>query len=760
MLVSFKLNRTTRLLIIAGMVGISGNVAAVTVIDRDTEIDNTSTPNEAYQISNGATLTVNGATTGTLQVLNGETGSVIINNGSAVKGLIIRNGSAAISGATLADAAAGAGTGVAIYDGTLDIRNSKAGILGLYGATQGVAYNLNAGLIIVESDVGKAASFRLMNSDISRTVGFSVYLNTNGHAEFINSKIAGQENAVVLATSRSVNPSDRSSFTAINTEVTSVDSAVFSVGRTGTSTKGYGDIYLEAGSTAFSGSGELFQAINQSIGTLNLDDSHAQGNVRADASSSTSVVLRNGSTLVGGMFNVNSLELDSSSAWSLTDNSAVTALNLGGGTVRFSPSSGSDFRTLTLGTLEGGGHVFMNTNAASMQGDFIDVAGAASGAYTLHVANTGAEPDRTEDALQLVRTGGGDASFSLSGGRVDIGAWQYSLARNGNQWGLVQAGTTPDPGPEPDPEPEPGPSTSASTDAVLSMASAPKFMFYGELDNLRTHTQARQAGHDAGVWGSFITNNDRVQGAWSSAYRLEQNGMMLGADSSKETAAGTLVTGTFISASSGRIRHSRGGTSRIGSWGGGLYATLQADSGWYLDGVMKLNRFDSDLSATMTDGTGVKGSWDTWGYGASLEAGRQLGLPGSLSLTPYAGISAYQNQAKRIALSNDMVADTGNGRAVRAEAGMRAAAALMAGDVPVTPYVTAALTQELVKGGRVRINDDYDFRNDFTGTGGRVSGGLSVAVTPSATLWAEAGYGRSEKTESPVSGNAGVRISF
>uniref|UniRef100_UPI0013D0A0DE pertactin-like passenger domain-containing protein n=1 Tax=Klebsiella pneumoniae TaxID=573 RepID=UPI0013D0A0DE len=83
---------------------------------------------------------------------------------------------------------------------------------------------------------------------------------------------------------------------------------------------------------------------------------------------------------------------------------------------------------------------------------------------TLHLAASGREAENT-DPLTLVRTGGGDADFALNGGRVDMGAWQQELGRNGNQWELVQAKGA----------------TSASTDAMLAMASAPQFKHQGEL---------------------------------------------------------------------------------------------------------------------------------------------------------------------------------------------------------------------------------------------------------------------------------------
>ena len=760
---------TKRRFLFVAIGSLSGGAHAVTEINTDTVIDASSPEREEYLVNNGATLTSNGAITGTITAssFNGirDFAHLIINS-SRVEGDVrtTLDSTANISGTTVTGNVNLSGVNSSIRD------SDVAGFLMFVGkrgeSRTAIAENVRAGYMSAQD-----GSWEIISSKISNTARRGLNL-IRANASLFGSSVHGSDNALLMVTAVLPAPNNRVyELSASDTAFSSETGAVFKVGTTDYSGGGYSLysnalITLSANSSAASGSGELLNVEYYSGATLTLDGSTASGNVRTDETSTAEIILQNGSQLSGGIFGVNRVALDDSSVWNVTADSDVENLAMNSGTVRFSPSSGGGFRTLSLGTLEGGGSFYMNTDAAGMQGDFIDVAGSASGSYLLHVANTGAEPAQTEDALRLVRTGGGDAGFTLNGGRVDIGAWQYTLVRNGNEWDLVQAGTGPgpNPGPEPDPEPgpepEPGPSTSASTDAVLSMASAPRFMFYGELSGLSNRAQSLRGGHQSGVWGTYLHNGDRVKGAWQSAYRLEQDGLMLGADTARDNAYGSLVTGAFVSSSSGRVKHARGGKSRIDAWGGGLYATQRSDTGWYADAVLKLNRFENSLSARMTDGADVSGSWNTWGYGASLEAGRELQYSGGLSLTPYVSLTGYQNQSKRVELSNGMTARTGSGRSVRAEAGARAAATLSAGGVPVRPYLRAALTQELAKGGTVRINYRYDFADDFAGSGARAGAGVSVSVTPAATLWLDAGWARGERHESPVSGSAGLRFTF
>ncbi|PKH23167.1 hypothetical protein CIG19_11110 [Enterobacterales bacterium CwR94] len=518
------------------------------------------------------------------------------------------------------------------------------------------------------------------------------------------------------------------------------------------------------------------------------DHSRGEGDVTADASSQVDITLAGNSSLTGGLRGVSSLTLDDTSQVTLTRNSDINTLSLGGGSVNFRSSSVGGFHTLTLGTLTGGGSFAMNTDVAGQRSDFLDVTGHAEGRYLLHVANTGAEPVASDEGLRLVRTGGGSADFSLKDGAVDIGAWQYTLIRKGNQWELVQSGSDiddpyplpepipdpapepdpyplpkpiPDPAPEPDPYPLPRPvrSTSASTDALLNMASVARVLYYSEQGALRGRTQQAN-DHAAGAWGTFLHQRNDVQGAWHSAYSLRQNGMLLGIDGQRETAAGTLITGMVMSQSSGNVQHARGGTSHVEAWGGGLYASLQSQTGWYADATAKINRFDNTLSAVMTDGGAVRGRWETWGGGVSLEGGRHLSVTEHLTMTPYVALNGYQNQAKNIRLSNSMQANLGNARSMRADVGTRLSASLPAADWVFTPYADFALEQELSRSGAVRINQQWDFDNESRGTTGRLNAGLNVAVTPAASVWAEAGYRKGEHSESPIAAHLGLRIGF
>lgn len=699
--------------ILVAMLGVTGTTSATTLIDKDTFIDANSPVNENYRIENGATLSVNGATTGNITISDGH----LAMNGGSVNFLYGEYGATAdIADATLKTAA---------LQG--DSRLSRTVIEGQLSIW---FMNLSANSISAQQFYAAGAQSTVEKGYFEQTERMyagAVYL-TSSEGIFTDSVIKGIKTAVYLEGNGSVD--------LIRSSISATEGSAFDIAR------GNQKILLQ-GSSASSQTGELLVARTGSSVNLALDASHAAGDVRAEGSAVVDVALTNGSVLSGGMTNVNSLMLGNASLYEMTSSSDIRTLSMAGGMVKFAPAEAGEHHTLTLGSLEGNGHFMMNIDTENGSSDLLDVTGHAEGSHTLHLAASGREAENT-DPLTLVRTGGGDAEFALNGGRVDMGAWQQELVRNGNQWELVQAKGA----------------TSASTDAMLAMASAPQFMHQGELNALRSRLAVKDADNAASVWGTMLYNRSDIEGAQGSAYRLTQNGMMLGGDKVIDTRAGELTTGAYLSQSTGNIKHARGGDSKVTGYGGGVYARLSAENGAYASTSAQIGHFSNKLNARMSDGGTARADWNSLGYGLMIETGRQITVGETTSLTPFVGVNAWLTPSENVTLSNGMTAETGDNRSLMAETGVRMSTRLDVAEMAVTPYVTLAVQQELVKSGSTQINDAYDFTNDFTGTGGTIAGGISVAIAPTASVWLEAEYGKSEQTESALAGNVGFRVAF
>ena len=264
---------------------------------------------------------------------------------------------------------------------------------------------------------------------------------------------------------------------------------------------GTGTLTQEGGSTRFSGL--LSQdggIVLKSGGAMTMDALQAKANVTTQ--SGTTLTLDNGTILTGNVAGdstgAGDMAIKGVSVWHLDGDSTVGALTLDNGTVDFRPSTTTRLTpafqavSLSLGSLSGSGTFRMNTDIASHTGDMLNVAGNASGNFVLDIKNTGREPVSAGAPLQVVQTGGGDAEFTLKGGKVDAGTWEYSLSKENTNWYLktdtpppVTPPTTPDAGNPDAGVPSPAHRTTKSADAVLGMATAPAYVFNSELQNLR-----------------------------------------------------------------------------------------------------------------------------------------------------------------------------------------------------------------------------------------------------------------------------------
>ncbi|MGV4228407.1 autotransporter adhesin/invasin glycoprotein TibA [Citrobacter portucalensis] len=546
---------------------------------------------------------------------------------------------------------------------------------------------------------------------------------------------------------------------------------------------GTGTLTQEGGNTSFSGLLSQDGGIAlKSGGAMTMDALQAKANVTTQ--SGTTLTLDNGTILTGNVAGestgAGNMVVKGASVWHLDGDSTVGALTLDNGTVDFRPSTTTRLTpafqavSLALGSLSGNGTFRMNTDIASHTGDMLKVTGNASGNFVLDIKNTGREPVSAGAPLQVVQTGGGDAAFTLKGGKVDAGTWEYSLSKENTNW-YLKADTAPPVTPPTNPDagnpdvgnpdtgmPSPVYRTTKSADAVLGMATAPAYVFNSELQNLRfRHGNVMQNTRaPGGVWGRYTGSDNRISGGASSGYTLTQNGFETGGDKVFELDDSRLAVGAFFSYTDNSIKHARGGNSSIDSTGGGLYATWFDNDGYYVDGVIKFNRFSNELRTWMSDGTAVKGDYSQNGFGGSLEAGKTFSLNENTWAQPYVRTTAFRADSKDISLNNGMKASIGATKSLQAETGVNLGMNLDIAGKTVKPYIKAAVNHEFSDNNKVQINNRYDFSNDISGTTGKYGVGVSAQLTPNSGVWAEANYQKGENIESPVTGSVGFRINF
>ena len=128
----------------------------------------------------------------------------------------------------------------------------------------------------------------------------------------------------------------------------------------------------------------------------------------------------------------------SNSQWSFNKSSTLNNLDTNSSDITFTPTS--EYKTLTIkDNLTGSSTFNLNTNIAENKSDKIVVKGTAEGNHKIGVTNQGANV--ASGKVTLVETNGGNAGFSLTNpnNRVDLGAYQYFLTKEGNNWVLANS---------------------------------------------------------------------------------------------------------------------------------------------------------------------------------------------------------------------------------------------------------------------------------------------------------------------------------
>lgn len=705
--------------------------------------------------SRQSTLNANGATT---QQISAALGSAVnlansmVNGGNARAGVEIINSTATISGSSITGNRLGlqAAHDISTTTGST-ITATDSTITGVTGGARATAFS----------------TLELSNSTIegTGTGSFGLVLLSGTASASNGTRIIGGQNGATLGLEGAGFPAsqlqlDRSSVEGKNGSAIVVDYAGRSApvsqidvlngstltGSNGTilEVRGSGNAAMNVGRSDLTGN---FQVSGNSIGALTFTHGSLTGDVTADAGSTATVALQQNSQLTGIMNNVATASIDAQSRWSMTGNSQVGDLVLNGGTVRFGADNA--FYQLNVHNLSGSGLFEMGTDFATNQTDVLNVTGTATGNYQLLIASSGSEP-ASGQPVQVVHTAGGDATFSLANadGAVDLGAFSYGLKKGetSNDWFLDPTTRT----------------VSPSTRAVTALFNTAPTVWYGELTSLRSRMgELRFNQEKSGAWVRAYGNKYNVSDAFGDGYRQNQQGFTLGVDAPLPLGDGQWLLGVMAGHSTSDLALHRGTSGTIKSYYIGTYLTWMDDvSGYYVDSVLKLNRFQNDAKVGMSDGTRAKGDYDNSGLGGSVEVGRHIKLDAGYFIEPFTQWSAVAIQGKDYNLNNGLQADGDRTHSLLGKAGVTAGRDMQLNNgTTVQPYVRAALAHEFSKNNEVKVNNNV-FNNDLSGSRAELGTGIAINLSQRWQANAEIEYMNGKNIEMPIGGTIGVQFKW
>ena len=321
---------------------------------------------------------------------------------------------------------------------------------------------------------------------------------------------------------------------------------------------------------------------------------------------------------------------------------------------------------IVRGNLTGSGTFNLNTNIAENKSDKIVVKGTAEGNHKIGVTNQGA--NIANGKVTLVETNGGNAAFSLTNpnNRVDLGAYQYFLTKEGNNWVLANSKNAVTPTPPVAPvtpskqvvtpsKPEVTPSTPVVTpsnpvvppavlpsapllsdlaNAQVSLRQAQLLLVEDDLSGIHQRLGEVKNGEKGNVWVRNVNSRQKLAAlstgeSETSGFKQNVHSLQVGADAA---VTDNLRVGGFVGRSQANVDfNGHYGDGKVRSNSVGLYAAYLADNGIYVDNIVKYSRLHANSNHT------EKRHYNA--YTISSELGKRFSLANDWTITPQAQLA-------------------------------------------------------------------------------------------------------------------------
>ena len=331
---------------------------------------------------------------------------------------------------------------------------------------------------------------------------------------------------------------------------------------------------------------------------------------------------------------------------------SLTNLDLNNGVVNL---ANDNYQGIIIrGNLTGSGTFNLNTNIAENKSDKIVVKGTAEGNHKIGVTNQGANV--ANGKVTLVETNGGNAAFNLTNpnNRVDLGAYQYFLTKEGNNWVLAHSknAVTPTPPATPVTPSKPVvtpnkpvatpttpilPSTPLLSDlanAQVSLRQAQLLLVEDDLSGIHQRLGEVKNGEKGNVWVRNVNSRPKLAAlstgeSETSGFKQNVHSVQVGADAA---VTDNLRVGGFVGRSQANVDFSGYyGDGKVRSNGVGLYAAYLADNGIYVDNIVKYSRLHANSDHT------EKRHYNA--YTISSELGKRFSLANDWTITPQAQLA-------------------------------------------------------------------------------------------------------------------------
>ena len=592
----------------------SGGTAESTILNTGNELVY-GTDNNA--VINGGTQTVESGGVANGTTLNG--GEQIVESGAMANNAVINGGTQEVSG-------------------TASGTNIKGGVQSILSGGLASNSTINGGEMTVAS--GGTAESTILNTGNELVYGTDNNAVINGGTQTVESDSGGEQivlsgaavnNAVINGGTQEV------SGTVSGTNIKGGIQSILSGGLSSGSTINGGEMTVASGGTAENtilntGSELVYGTDNNATingGTQTIENGGVANNTTLNGGEQIvlSGATAKNSNLYGGtlsLYGGGKLEGTTNitdAVMNISGSNNISVLNVNNSQINFLRDSG--FSTLNIENLNGNAIFNLSSNLADDESDILNITNG-SGNFGLIVHDYSYEGN-LPSSFKVVSEASVADDFYLIGGAVDVGAYQYELQHNGNDWVLVRTPNLTD-------------SSVIAKNTYTSISS----LFYSMMTPVynRIRSNRKQVVTENNLWFKGIGYEVKLNYKDDTKSRLQIYGGALGYDKNIWQSGGnSLKIGFFGSYAYSHQDYERQGRGHADTQNLGLYAGLLTDNNWFLDVVGTYFMHDQRVQSYTPAMYEVIGKYNTNGWHGAVFIGRRVDFAKDWFVEPNIGFN-------------------------------------------------------------------------------------------------------------------------
>ena len=283
---------------------------------------------------------------------------------------------------------------------------------------------------------------------------------------------------------------------------------------------------------------------------------------------------------------------------------------------------GGDYGTLNIENLNGTGIFNISTDLSANQSDTINVQNG-DGEFGLWINDY--SMDEAPDKYKIIdESTVAHENFYLIGGAVDVGAYQYKLVQEGNDWYLENTEKLND-------------TTYIAKNTYSTLSS----LFYAHLSPVysRIFEKHKKDRHAGGLWTKAIGRRIEQNFKDGTSSQTDVYGGNIGFDHEVLQDDDYQVRlGVYTSYSHSKQEYNHLGKAEGNTQSYGVYSSLTTKENWFVDVLGAYFTHRQSVNSYTPAGDLVTGKYDTYGWQTTLTAGKRFEFDNDWYLEPHVGV--------------------------------------------------------------------------------------------------------------------------